>query len=370
MSIAYRIDVATASGVKVAEITDFSRLAYAKRVNEPGILEFQLEGNHRDLSKFERNGQITVYRSFDSGATWNADFYALHQYERRFTDKNGIDVFISQSPGIMSMLGWRYNLWYANTTNRTKFSSAKAETIMKTLVSYNLGANATTGNGRLRTGTLSDHTINIETDGTTGNTISWNNAYDNILETLQKLSLVAGGDFDLIKTAANTFEFRWYLGQRGTDRTATVVFSLENGNMLEPEYIKDYIGTKTVALVAGKGEDSSRDTAIRTSTPYYNATNFNVETFVDARNAAKGDTAALNTAGDEELQKNVPTETLNFKVNQTDSYKYGQHYFLGDKVTGKYKGITVTKKITGVDIKYERQGAFEQIDVTLEPIPY
>lgn len=366
----YRIDILSSAGVKRAEITDFNSLAYSKRVNAPGLLTFTLNGNHNDLDQLERNGQIVVYRSLDNGVNWDEDFVALHQYERRYTTDKGLDVFESRSPGIMNMLYWRHNLWYANTSNRSKFSGAKAETIMKTLVSYNLGSNATTGNGRLRTGTLADHTINIQVDGANGNTISRNNAYANVLEELQKLVLVAGGDFDLIKTAANTFEFRWYTGQRGTDRTSTVVFSLENGNMTQPEYVKDYIDTKTVALVAGKGDDSNRETVIRTSTPYYNATDFNVETFVDARNVDRGNTAALNTEGDEELQNSVPMETLNFRVNQTPSYRYGDHYFMGDKVSAQYMGISVTKKITGIDISYTRSNPLEKINVVLAPIPY
>ena len=124
---------------------------------------------------------------------------------------------------------------------------------MKTLVSYNAGSSATAGNSRLRTGTISG--LTVEADGANGNTLDWFCAYDNLLESLQKLAAIAGGDFDLAQTAVGAWQFRWHTGQLGTDRTATAIFALERSNMANPQDQLLRTVEKTACIVGGKGGD-------------------------------------------------------------------------------------------------------------------
>ncbi len=356
----YRIDLHTAAGAKMAEITDCWALAYTRRVNAPGVLSFSLAGDHRVVSQLEHNSQVIVYRRNPAlGLPWTADFYGLFRGQRRSYSDH--DIFTATCPGILTMLAWRIVAWKAGTANRSSFSSDKAETVMKTLVSYNAGASATTGNGRIRNGTING--ISVQADGAGGNTLSVACAWDNLLEILQKVAAIGGGDFDLIKTGAASWEFQWFSGQRGTDRTATLLFALERGNMAEPEYAHDRTEERTVAIVGGQGEADGREVVVRTG-PDYAAGN-DVEAFVDARQCAT--TAGLESAGDSRLEEVRARQEFGYRVVQTPGCAYGIHYGLGDLARGQYGTVNVLQKIVGVSVSLDRDGA-EKIDVEMATV--
>jgi hypothetical protein len=264
------------------------------------------------------------------------------------------------------LLGTRHAAFYAGTTNRTEFAAQSAETIMKTLVSYNLGSNALAANSRIRDGVLSSkwcglYTISNQTDAAGGNTKAWSCAWRNILVTLQDLVAAgAGGDFDLIKTAATTFEFRFYSGQRGTNRTSSLVFALNRGNMAEPDWQWDRINEKTVAIVAGQNEGADRVVVTRTGTDY--ATNNDIEVFVDGRSYVT--TGGLQATGDQSLFNLRARQAFKFKALQAPNAVYGKDYQVGDLVTAVYRGVSTTQKFTGATISFNRDGG-EQIDMEM-----
>lgn len=360
MGAEYRLDIHTAAGVKVAEVTDFWSLSYRRQVNAPGVLSFSLAGNHPVVPLLEHNSQIVLYRRNPSlGLAWAADFWGLFRAQKRSYSDH--DLFEATCPGILTMLGWRVVAWKAGTANRSSFSGVKAETVMKTLVAYNAGPQAMAVNGRIRDGVISG--LSVQADGAAGNVISVDCAYSNLLETLQKLAPIAGGDFDLVKTGAATWEFRWYAGQRGMDRTATLLFALERGNMAEPQYQYDRLDERTVAIVGGQGEGSDRAVVIRTG-PDYSVSN-DIEVFVDARNSST--TEGLNASGDAKVQETCARQQFGYRVVQTPGCAYGVHYGLGDLVRAQYGPVNVTQKIVGATISLDRDGA-ETIDVEMQTV--
>lgn len=361
MATQYRLDILTAAGVKLAEVTDFLALSYQRRVNAPGLLSFTLPGDHPVLSDIEHNSQVIVYRrNPEMGlAAWTPDFYGLYRGQRRqHTDH---DLFVAACPGVLTMLAWRIIAWKAGVTNRSRFDDKPAETIMKTLVQYNAGASATTANGRIRDGVIEG--ITVAADGGFGNVISKGCAYENLLEALQEIAAIGGGDFDLVKTGAATWQFRWYTGQRGTDRTDSVLFALERGNMAAPEYTHDRVDERTVCIVAGQGEESDRAVEVRTG-PDYAADN-DIETFVEASDLTT--TAGLQSRGDTELEESRARQQFEFGVLQTPGCFYGVHYTLGDLVKARYGPVSLTQKIVGISVSVDKKGV-EGIDVELEAV--
>ncbi len=360
MSGEYRLDIYTAAGAKVAEITDFWSLSYRRQVNAPGLLSFSLAGDHPVVSLLQHNSPVVVYRRDPTlGLAWTEEFCGLFRAQkRRYTDH---DVFEATCPGAVTMLGWRIVAWKAGMANRSSFSAVQAETVLKTLVAYNAGPQATAANGRIRDGTITG--LSVQADGAGGNTISIDCAYANLLETLQKIAPIAGGDFDLVKTGAAAWEFRWCTGQLGTDRTATLLFALERGNMAEPEYEYARVDERTVAIVGGQGEGSDRAVVTRTG-PDYSASN-DVELFVDARNNSTVD--SLNASGDAKLQEARARQQFAYRVVQTPGCAYGIHYGLGDLVRAQYEPVNVMQKIVGVTISLDRDGA-EKIDVEMQTV--
>ena len=356
MATDYQIRIKNVAGVTQAIVTDFLTLAYAKRVNEPGIATFALPGNHTAVSSLVDKGQVEIWRRNQAqGIDWYCDFFGLYRQPDRVGGQPG--RFTATCPGQMEMLRWRTVAWKAGTASRSVFTSDPAETIMKTLVSYNAGSAATTGHGRIRTGTITG--ISTAADGADGTVTDWYCAYDNLLETLQKLARIAGGDFDLVKTGAQAWEFEFYTTRLGTDRSATVIFSLEYDNMSNPRFVTQRLSEATVALVGGQGEGSLRQVVTRTGANY--AAGNDIEIFVDARDA--GSTAGLNAKGDTVLEERRAYDQFDFDVLQTAVSLYGKHYFLGDLVTAvnPFTGTALARKINGVTVTVNR--GTEQIAV-------
>lgn len=322
----HKVSVYDLTGTKRYEFTDFLDLSVNREVGAPGLMVINVSGEHALVANLQDKWQFDYWRK-PAGQAWAREFVGI--YRKMDWEKIDISKGVLTMPGIMSILGWRIVAWYTNTDNRSKFLSAKGETIMKTLVNYNAGASATTVNGRRRDGAITG--LSVQADGANGNTVDWFCAYDILLSTLQDLAKVAGGDFDLVKTSSTTYEFRWYTGQLGTDRSATVTFSMGLGNMAEPRYMDDHISEATVAIVGGKGEGSARTIVLRTGATY-DATYNNIETFVQATDANTG--SGLQAKGDSALRGLLPVREFSFQTVQTPSSLYGVHYFLGDLVSG------------------------------------
>lgn len=352
MATEYKLRAYNASGVLQFEIVDFLELAYTKEVNSPGLLAFELAGNHALAAALADKWQVEIWRrNLALGVDWYADFYGLF----REPDKEGVDpgIFTARCPGQLSILSWRIVGWKADTANRSKFINQPAETIMKTLVDYNLASNATVANGRVRDGAMTG--ITVQADAAGGNSVDWFCAYANLLETLQGLARVGGGDFDLVKTGAATWEFQWFSGQLGTDRSADVIFANEFGNMANPRFQTLRLNESTVAIVGGQGEGSARAIAIRTGANYDEDDN-NIEVFVDAR--SEQTTAGLNAKGDEKLDELKASDTFTWDALQMQDLMYGVDYFLGDLVTVRnpFTAENVTQKINKVTVSLDSGG--------------
>ena len=351
----YRLRTYNTSGVQQQEITDFSWLSFTKRVNSPGVLSFGLAGDKSYLSSLADKWIVQIDRKPVDG-TWTTELSTFFRDAIWTFPETGSQIVL-QCVGVMDCLSWREIGYYAGVSNRTFFSAVAAETVLKTLVDYNAGPNATTGNSRFRTGTLGYPTLSLQADGAGGNTITLYCAYKNLLRTLQDVASVAGGDFSLTELSPVSYRFDWHTGQLGADRTADLQFSMERGNMREPEYRTNRAPEKTVAIVAGKGEASDRDIVVRTGSNY-NVTTNNIEKVVASTGTDKGDTTGLNAKGDEALERLRAQETFNFKIQTVESARYGVDFFLGDLVGAKnpFTGTVGDYKIEAVTVTLTPDG--------------
>jgi len=344
MGANYKLVLRTPAGVKLGEIRNFSYLDCKIAVNRPGLLKAAIPGSNQLVSQLTHKSQVEMWRSYpDYDIPWTCQFRGFYLAQKRQM-QSAKTTFTMACPGQMWLLGTRDVLWFAGTNNRSKFITEAGETIMKTMVYRNAGAGALAVDGRRRNGAITG--IGIEADAGRGEVLDWYCAWDNLLESLQNLALVAGGDYDLVRTGGATWEFRFYLGQLGTDRTSSLKFSVEGGNLVDPIYEYDRISDPTVAIVGGKRAGSAREVTIVTS-PYYAADN-DVEMFVNATNTDTED--GRTDEGMQKLEAARAREKFTFNVRQTPKCLYGQDYFLGDlgRVVNPFTGTTVTQKIGAV----------------------
>jgi len=354
MSVEYRLDIYTAAGVLQAVLTGsasggFRTLTYNKRVNVGGMLQFTLDGADPLVPLLEDKGIVEVWRrDAVNGIAWYRDMTGLFRKQERSYITGPEFIAICQHP--LALLSWRTIGWLAGTADRSEFIGDPAETVMKVMVDYNASANATVGNGRERTANTLG--ITVEADGANGNVVDWYCAWDNLLESLKKLAQVGGGDYNLVSTGAAAWEFRWYTGQLGTDRSASVIFSLEHGNMARPVYKLDRLQEATAAIVCGDGVGAARNVTIRTGTDY--AAGNDIE--IIHADGMLTTVVGRETAGDQKLRERQAESAFDFDVIQEGAKLYGRDYFLGDLVTARYDVVEETRKIVAIGVDWKVDG--------------
>lgn len=359
----YILKVFNPSGTLKAVVTDFLSLKYINVVNDVGQLVFTINSDHPVIDHLENNAGVEVWRrNAEYDIEWTREFWGLFK-DKELSFKNGKEVFQATCVSGLWLLSTRINAYPAMTTPTTYFYEVYAEGITKLIVYYNATSNATTINGRVRDGAIPGLSVDETGDGTGGTLLTWHCAWANVLKTIQEIALVGGGDFDLVKTSDTTYEFRWYEGQLGTDRTSSVLFALERGNMANPVYKKLHSNEKTVAIAGGFGEREFRLTTAVTGTNYSSGND--VEMFHDDRNITTED--ALQNRASMALEQNKAVESVSFDILQTPGCLYGKHYFLGDLVSVSYFGTTESHKVVSVAVAFENAGK-ENISIKTERV--
>lgn len=341
-------------------------LGYTRRVNQVGIATFTVEANNIAIASLEKDWQVRILRADRvAGIDWYTDFYGLFRVSTLQTDGRGITRYTAQFADGNHWLSRAIVGYNAGVNNRTSFNAVAAETIAKTLVTRNATSGGTTADGRVRNVDSWGANISVESDGATGETLSYTCAYRNLLQALQEVAALGGGDFEMVQTGATAWQFRWHHGQLGTDRTASVVFSPSLNNMANPVLLRGRMDEATVAIVGGQDTGTNRDIDIVTADAF-NASYHSAEMFIDARDQSTGN---LETRGASRLEQQRSRDELRFDVMQVFGTLYGKHYFLGDLVTASYGGVTATKQVHSVTVTYQaRSSNPEEIQIGLRDL--
>lgn len=337
--------------------------SYRKALGYAGMLTFSLTSEHPVLTTLANNHQIEVWRSVDRGVTWYMDFVAIYRTDLDYEERPRL-TFGGYATGPLSLMEVII-AWMAGTSNRTVFTAIAAETVMKTLVTYNATAAATAAAGRDLTFACAPFTLTVAADGGAGNAVSKGCSRKPLLETLREISRVGGGDFDLTRDSTNplAYEFDFYAGQRGVDRHTSMIFSSENGNLRDFRYTYRRAGAN-VAIVGGPGDGATRQITVVYGTDYTAQTHR--EVFINATDLTTD--AARQVKGYEHLYALRAVETTGFVTRQVDGARYGLNYavdgHLGDLVTVvRSNDLTaVTHKIVAVTVTVNQDGE----EVTLE----
>lgn len=360
MAPIYVVAIRFSNGTLVRISSDYLDLAISRTINAPDMAVIIYDSNSRDVSQLVHGNIITISRLDDSaGIAESVEFSGIiRRVVRTVNDKTTYEV---TCVGMLGLLGTRIVAWRSGIANRSRFTASPAETILKNLFNYNIGSLATTAQGRLLAGNITGMTTSASAG--TGTALTVSVAYQNLLSAMQKIADDGGGDFDLLYTAPATWTFTWYLGQRGTNRSATVLLSVPLGTIGELVVDDNRIEDFTTTIVGGEGEDRARRVATR---PAVLPTGFSSrEYFVDARNLKKATAARLQQQGQIVLNRQARKRvTYTAVVLQSGQFRYGRDYFLGDLVTILDGTTSVTQQIMGVDLSFSADGR-ESVDVTL-----
>lgn len=358
---------------------------YTDRVNDQLPLVFALNADDPETAAMEELDILEVMLRNKALGMQDADGGFVRAYVGILrdwdmaTNDDGVTMMEYRCPGENHILSWRSVLYPANTNNRSSFSGVAAETLYKLLVQYNLTSDATVANGRQREGDLlagMGYDVTNAAPGGLGNPISAAFMGANVLEVMRKLAERAGGDFALRWQGGDAWEFEFYLGQLGEDKSSgadRVLFSMATDTMRGPR-LQRRRATATAAVAAGQGEDDLRMIEVVTGPDY--AADYDFEMFVDARNAKPA--AAIAFQGEQKLEETRIEETLSFGVLQTTRQFYSpvavtgrKTYQAGDLVLVDYGGVSV-RKIESVTVNWKAPGAGDafQVDVETREVVY
>lgn len=365
MAAEYRVDIKSRLGVLQVQSVDFLELHYSKRVNEPGECRIVWQGDSaaadylgavdEDNDPTAHEAQIEIWRRDTArGLDWAVDFYAFHMGEEWNDTTTSNERFTSIGIGQMALLDW--DIIRAGGAASTEIASQPAETAMKEVAgAWN------DGGGRY------DHTLTIEADAGGGSTTSGLFVWQTVLAALQDIATAVGvaqADFDLAKTGAFAWEFR-YRGLLGTDRSATVRFSQALGNMARRRYRFDrsrernaYQAVYSFPTPGASGINGISGSLYGGSSKFAYLNVGGPEEMLSSSSNSQRATAAYRA------QRALPE--IEFDVLQTNASAYGLHYALGDLVTVDYHGER-TMQIAGAHVSYARSNPRETIRLELRP---
>lgn len=366
MGVEYRLDVINTLGTKVAEIggrgkAAFLELGCDKQVNSVGLMSFTLNYEHAAVSLMADKYLVHLYRRWpEKNIPWYLFFPGIYRDDVR-EDNDGNPRVTFLCPEQKHMLSWCHNLYPAATTNKSKWTGKATETVLKDVVRNNFTSTGTTGFGRdinaTNGGTLNGYTFTVEADSLRGTTLNYESARGEVLKDLQDVISKAGaGDFDLVKTGATTFDFRYY-PLLGTDRTSTITFSTTFGNLRNVRLVTKRSEEKTVIVVGGGGTGASRAKVNRTGANY-NVTTNKIEGFANGAITTGGttNTTTLNAIGDGEVVKKRARPVLTYEVVQDGPHLLDRDYFLGDKTSVSAFGLSLVQQMYGASMLFTDEG--------------
>lgn len=363
MSVIYNLQIYDSSGVLQSFITDYESLGVSRQCSSVDALSFTLPSSSRSAQYISYGARITVTR-FDTamGISENVEFSGIiRKIVQIVSSVRSLQV---TAVGMMALLGDRVIAYRSAIANRSLFTAVPAETICRTLFSYNIGSSATTANQRILNGVISGMSTGASTGAGTALTVSC--SMKNLLQTLQETAITGGGDIDLIYTAPSSWSFNWYTGQRGTDRSATVILSVPTGTISELVITTDRVNDYSSVIVGGAGVNAAR---VITTRPASLPTGLdNREFYADAKGTGNVAVSAMNQQGSVLLtQQKRRRVTYRAKVIQGGSLRYGRDYFLGDLVTIQDNNTDVIQKVQGITLDFASDGR-ESVNVILATV--
>lgn len=164
---------------------------------------------------------------------------------------------------------------------------------------------------------------------------------DNLYTTIQSLCENKNLGFKILLNAQNQFVFSLYIGEdRSYSQTTNpyVIFSPDFENIINSNFLETNKALKNVALVAGEGEGTARRTTFVGSGSGLDRR----EGFVDGREISSDTPDGILTdeeyflqlaqKGNQYLSENIFIKSFEGDVETTQTFVYGEDFFLGDTV--------------------------------------
>jgi len=376
LSPVYQIVLKDKTGTQVAIIDDYRSLQAQKIVNDLGFFTLILGDTDPKRDLFEKDGQVEIKRRIPGYTDWYTEFECVILDFTTVLYENGNTQFTAVGAGYNEIAS-RRRIAYKKDTVRSKKNDV-TETVMKEYVRENLGSDATVANGRLYDGVVTG--FSIETD--LGQGVIWGGerSGENLLDTLKKIALYSGVDFNIVGTGVGTYEFRTYASGIGDDRTtvgldtttglnaagnAPHIFSVGFGNVETLVLSDKSKDTASLVYALGQGAGASQLIEYAVDLTAIADSPFGAREVVRG-GGSQATAAELQYMAEETLTEMLARPTISFKPLNIPASLYGVHFFWGDKVTIRFRDTDYNKRITGVRTNVSSAG--ESLEFTFSDI--
>jgi len=350
MSIVWKV-VVKSTVTNGGEITRYLGFTFQRRVRQMGQWALELNADNAQAALFALDAQVQfLFRAPEAGLDWVLDYEGLCRDLSWEQKDDGSELCRASGYCLKQLLNRR--IVNAGAGSAQALKSGAAETIMKAFVEEQCGPSA---------GTRALSGFSVEADQGRGNVLTPPDyAHAKVLKICEELALTGGGDYDVVSTGLGTFEFRWYLGQRGTDRRTTVRFTKELGTMANAKLQRIRSAEHNAVLVCGQGQGETRPAVWVVDESLVDDSAWNrSEVFVNG-NAGGTDPDQLGEAGLVALEKGRPKWTLSWDTLQTKGWLYGRDYTFGDIVYGTYRGYETAKKLSEMSVAVSGDGQMKR----------
>jgi hypothetical protein len=317
-----------------------TEVEFVNRIHHRGLFRVAFQASEITVPTYETlaaDSRFVVWRKPDGMRSAFLAFAGLGRGVR--LTQRGQEIYCE-------VMGYTYNELLARRIVDAAAAAAEADKsgaaddVVKEIVDEQFGSGAATGRD------LSGDGFTVQADASAATNIEKEFARRNVLEVLQEIAEQSRSTastalyWGFVPTGTGLeAEFRTRTGQWGQDLTDSIIFSLGNGNMLNPVYTFDRSEEINYVMGAGSGREENRIEATdQSDTERINASPLNRrEYFYDLRN--ENDTSVIESAMKDILYAGKPERRLEFDVQQTADYRFGVHYKLGDVVRAEFAGI-------------------------------
>jgi hypothetical protein len=336
-------------------------LEYTNVVNSVGSWRMGLPYPQFDASLARLDARLVVWRKPAGGARY-LDFAGFVRTDPVDFYQRGDELYM-ELRGVCGNfdLKRREIMAYSGTAGANK--SGPADDVMKEYVYENLGAGAAPDRNITAQG------FTIQADLSQGTLIDRAASYQNLLDTLQKVSAdshsieATSVYFGCVPLGSGWYsEFRTRICQWGNDHRhpsgtfgvtgaqGPIVIGLDRQNLDNASLLQDRVDEATVVFGLGQGEGADRNIQIIFDNARRGASPRNwIEVSVNANNAATN--AEVLGAAQARLRDGRPKRTFSGALVGTTATQYGMQWGFGDFLTAIFAGTVLDCRVDAVTVR-------------------
>lgn len=348
--VPYQVYVFDPYNAPLGVLPYFKSIKCALAVNQIGAVTLVVPGY---ISGVGEDTRIEIYR--DGALLGETQFLVTRMEVAQETPGKLITTIYGSSA--MTILDWPVVDYAPGKLQSWK--SGYAGNVIRQLVRENLGSMATDPARDMST------YFTVPADINDGAIVSIEAGWQRLMPTIQDL-VNASYDlgvpiyFDVVKSSAGQLELKTYVGQRGTDRSTSVVLSIERKTIINPVLTFDWTNATSRIVVGGTGQELWRVVTQVVNVEQANNTPFGYikEEFLSSTGTTIPE---IQQHGYASLQAKANRVSISGQPSMTGSKLFGRDYFLGDKVAIEFLGNVALVDINAIQISVE--GNKETIDI-------